>query len=191
MQGDSEKLIKVSCDFGLQIKNLLIHPVADYDVHMVSVDWATLGNTIGPQQHGLCQKFDLVFCGGAGCCSSWLWIIDGIFSSGPGSCSGKHRPRGSWEAAWERASTLLWHQEVKSNTISIHCWWARVPWMPSSLCHLMLRNCHASCNIKVFVGLLVCALLWMLAQESGKIINVFYNKKDQKGRRYIDLATDN
>jgi len=89
----------VLCDFGLQIKNLLIHPTGDYDVHMVNVQRGTQGNTIGPLQQWLCQKLDLVFCGGVGWCSWRLWIINSIFSLSPGSSSGKHGMKGSWEAA--------------------------------------------------------------------------------------------
>lgn len=117
------QLIKVSCDFGLQIKNLLIHPTGDYDVRMVNVQRATQGNTIDPLRRWLCQKFDLVFCGGVGWCSSRLWIINGTFSLRPGSSGGKHRMRGSWGTA-----PHLWHQEVKFNAVSTH-WCACVPWM--------------------------------------------------------------
>lgn len=52
---------------------------------MVNVQRATQGNTISPLQRRLCQKFALIFCCGVGCCSSSLWIINGIFFLNTGS----------------------------------------------------------------------------------------------------------
>lgn len=84
----------------------------------------------------LCQKFDLVFCDCAWWCSSRLWIIYSIFSLSPGSSSGKHGMRVSWEAA-----TVLWNQEVKLNPVStvVH-WWTCAPWMPPVLLSLSFKR---------------------------------------------------
>lgn len=117
----------------------------------------------------LCQKFDLVFCDCAWWCSSRLWIIYSIFSLSPGSSSGKHGMRVSWEAA-----TVLWNQEVKLNPVStvVH-WWTCAPWMPPVLLSLSFKRVVPSWK-KYFMRA-ICSF-WKI---------LYYYVNDQTSHRYF------
>lgn len=123
--------------------------------------WETLS---APLRRRLCQKFDLVFCGSVGWCSSRLWIINGIFSLSLGSSGGKRRMRGSWEAACDwlplssdirKWNSTLFPLSSIDGLVHLGC--------PLLSVTRFLRNYHTSCNIRcVRMGVLSiqCQILW-------------------------------